>query len=172
MISDFHKDLDFSHETEDLPIWFDCYQQFFPNMVTMSSHRSDGYWQREGVDRSVILDNTKQILIDEKARRKSYNDIALEYISNDQSRAAGWVCKPLKADYIAYAILPTGKCFLLPVIQLHQAWNKHGEDWKSSFFKIKAENKGYTTLSVAVPVDILFKSIGSFLRCNFSPILT
>lgn len=70
-----------------------------------------------GIDRSVILENSKQILIDEKARFPSkngfsYPDILLEHISNDQTNAPGWTCKPLRADYICYAITGLGQAYL------------------------------------------------------------
>ena len=36
----------------------------------MVDHRDDGEHQRAGIDRSVILANSKQLLIDEKVRNK------------------------------------------------------------------------------------------------------
>ena len=80
----------------------------------------------------------------------------------------GWACKPLRADYIAYAIAPLGMCYLLPVIQLQQAWRRKGELWKASCFIVRAPNRGYTTLSAAVPVHELFSEIGRALRVPFA----
>lgn len=167
-VHDFNDSLAASHKASDLPIWEDIYRKSFPDFLMMADHRKDGEWQRAGIDRSVILENSKQILIDEKIRWKPYADIAVEYISNDITGAPGWACKPLRADYIAYAIAPLGICYLLPVIQLQQAWSRKGEYWKDNCFTIKAPNRGYTTLSAAVPVNELFSEIGKALRIPFT----
>lgn len=175
----FKKSLKKSHEVEDLPIWEEIYKKAFPNIAVMVNHRQDGFHQRAGVDRSVILNNSKQILIDEKARfrneitGKVYTDIALEYFSDTDRKTPGWVCKPLQADYICYAICPLGKAYLLPVIELQKAWGKNGNDWIQKFPKIESfneENGNYwTTTSVGVPPEILFPKIGNELRICFEP---
>lgn len=158
-----------------MPIWEEVYRKAFPSFSGMISYRQDGFWQREGVDRGVLLSNTKQIFIDEKVRGKNkktnkvYSDILLEYTSSDATGSPGWVCKPLRADFIAYLIAPLGICHLLPVIQLQSAWDKHGREWKENYRKIKSRNNGYNTLSVAVPTHVLYRSIGSQLRVNFEP---
>ena len=124
---DFKECLNESHRVSDLPFWYDLYEKFFPNMVSMQSYNEYGYWQQQGVDRGIILDTSKQILIDEKVRYRNaitgkvYDDIALEYWSSYEHKKAGWVCKPLMADYIAYVIVPLGICYMLPVIQLQSA---------------------------------------------------
>ena len=181
MPHNFNDSLAKSHAAVDLPLWDVVYKQAFPYMIAFHDHREDGQHQRSGIDRSVILDNSKQILIDEKARYKNkngkiYSDIALEYLSNEERCIAGWVCKPLLADYIAYAILPLGKAYLMPVIQLQLAWKRYGEQWKLDYpFKIKAYNENYgikyTTISVGIPVAVLFKAIGDCLRVNFTPLM-
>jgi hypothetical protein len=171
----FQESLLKSHAAEDNPIWEEIYRKAFPGFACMVNHRQDGPHQRAGIDRSVILYNSKQLLIDEKARYRNaktghvYQDIALEYLSNEERGVPGWVCKPLMADYIAYAILPIGKCYLLPVTQLQAAWTKHGEDWIDRYRQIPAQNDGYTTLSCPIPVDVLFAAIGSCLRVSFEP---
>jgi hypothetical protein len=40
-------------------------------MAAMIDHRQDGEHQRAGIDRSIVLNNSKQILIDEKVREKT-----------------------------------------------------------------------------------------------------
>lgn len=177
-VHDFNDSLSVSNSASDLPIWKTCYEKFFPDMVSMVDHREMGHWQHDGIDRSIILKNSKQILIDEKFRPKSYPqydkekekfyyDIALEFISNDTKNTPGWVSKSLKCDYVAYAIGDIRKCYLLPIIQLQLAWRKNSEEWKNKYFIAIARNNSYKTHSCCVPVDILFKDIGSFLRCDF-----
>lgn len=171
-VHDFSDSLAASHRASDLSIWEEIYRKSFPDFLAMVDHRQDGEHQRAGIDRSVILENSKQILIDEKIRWKPYPDIAVEYLSNDRTGAPGWACKPLRADYIAYAIAPLGMCYLLPVIQLQQAWRRKGELWKASCFIVRAPNRGYTTLSAAVPVHELFSEIGRALRVPFAALET
>lgn len=65
-------------------------------MVSSQSYHEYGYWQQQGVDRGIILNKSKQILIDEKVRfrnkltGKVYDDIVLEYSSNYEKRVPGW----------------------------------------------------------------------------------
>lgn len=142
----------------------------------MVNHRQNGEHQRAGIDRSVILENSKQILIDEKVRFRNpitkmvYTDIALEEWSDDARRTPGWAEKPLRADYIAYAIAPLGKCYLLPVIQLQSAWKQNKDKWKATRKPIRAQNSGWVTISWGIEVPVLFAAIGSCLRCSFNPV--
>jgi len=175
-MNDFEACLKQSHAAEDWPVWGQVYTQAFPQMLEMISHREDGPHQRAGIDRSVIMANSKQILIDEKARGRNkitgkvYDDIALEYMSDAERSMQGWVCKPLLADYIAYAILPLGKCYLLPVIQLQAAWEANKGRWLKQYGTIKAKNPTWTTLSCCVSPDELFSRIGACLRLTFDAI--
>ena len=173
---DFQKSLKKSHAAEDLPFWLEAYRAAFPTMRAMVNHREDGDHQRAGIDRSIVLENSKQILIDEKVRYRNsngqvYTDIALEYLSDQARGTPGWVCKPLLCDYIAYAIAPLGICYLLPVTQLQSAWVNHGEQWISKYFSVVAQNKSngnyWKTISVAVPAGEVFKAIGQCLRVRF-----
>ena len=125
---DFDESLTKSHKAEDMPFWEETYRKAFPNMQSMLSHRQDGEHQRNGIDRSIILENSKQILIDEKVRWKAYDDIALEFLSDKKRNLPGWVCKPLQCDYIAYAIAPRGVLLFIAstptAICLARAWRK------------------------------------------------
>lgn len=179
MAHNFTESLAMSHAAEDLPVWEEVYRAAFPNMVAFINHRDDGQHQRNGIDRSVILNNAKQIWIDEKVRGRNkktgkvYTDIALEYLSDSERGVPGWVCKPLLCDYIAYAIAPIGKCYLLPVPQLQQAWQRHRLDWVHRYREVKAHNRSgnreWWTLSVPVPANVLFAAIGACLRVEFTP---
>lgn len=158
-----------SWAASDLPLWGDCYRQFFGLDCTLVDHRADGPHQRAGIDRSVIMSDSKQILIDEKIRWVDYGDIALEEWSKE-SMIPGWITKPLRCDYIAYAIAPAGKCYLLPVIQLQKAWRKNNEQWKINYDAIRARNETYTSISWPIPVDKLMLSIAAVSIATFNPI--
>lgn len=179
MEHNFDDCLEQSHSASELPFWHDCYASAFPTMIGFHNHRHDGQHQRAGIDRSVILQNGKTILIDEKVRGRNkisnrvYTDIALEEFSDEERQVPGWVIKPLLCDYIAYAIAPLGKCYLLPVIQLQTAWLANSSQWKENSRPLRAKNsfngRKWTTLSWGVAVPTLFKAIGDCLRVQFTP---
>jgi len=166
----FAEDLKYSHDCEVADCWREIYENAFPCMVAMIDHREDGWHQRSGVDRSVLMCNSKQILVDEKSRRiKDTGDIMLEYVSNDNRGTPGWVEKSLMADYIAYAFMPSGTAYLLPVLQLQSAWAKNKDAWVAAYGTRAAKNESYLTLNCPVPTNVLFPAIGSALRVEFSP---
>lgn len=171
-VHSFNESLRRSHAASDLPCWKQIYEAAFPGMVACIDHRQDGDHQRQGIDRSIILSNSKHILVDEKIRYRDYGDVLLEYWSNHERQIAGWVCKPLLSDYICYAIAPTGHAFLLPVPQLQQAWEVNGGEWCHRFGSRNARNNGYTTVSCPVPLEVLYPAIGECLRVRFEPVST
>lgn len=167
MKHDFNESLAKSHSASDLPIWEEVYQKAFPTMLAMVDHREDGEHQRAGIDRSVILANAKQLLIDEKVRFKDYGDILIEFISNDRRQSPGWAEKDLRCDYIAYAVIPSGRCFVLPVPQLQLAWKFKKADWIQRFGTRAAQNEGYRTINCPVPVGVLFPAITKAMNIPF-----
>lgn len=178
----FEDSLKESHAACDLPFWEDCYREAFPGMIAMHDHRQNGDHQKLGIDRSVIFSNGKSVWIDEKVRGRNkitgivYRDIALEEISDLKNGTPGWLCKPLMCDWIAYAIAPLGRCYLLPVLPLQRAWRCNKADWKQEHPRIEAHNRsrdGYrrwTTISWAIPVGTLFRAIKDCLQVTFDPI--
>ncbi len=170
---DFKECLAFSHLGSSMSFWEGVYRTFFPTMMNMLDMRHDGPHQRNGVDRVITLHNSKQVTVDEKLRGRNrktgkvYEDIALEEFSDEARKTPGWVTKPLMCDYIAYAIAPLGKCYLLPVIQLQTAWLMNCSVWKQTCFEVRAYNKGWVTVSWAVPVKDVFRAVGACLRAEF-----
>lgn len=166
MLHDFQQSLELSHEYEDAPWWVQVYSKAFLGFNSMMSVRKDGWAQRGGIDRVVQLSSGKTVTIDEKVRSKDWDDIALERWSDRDKRTPGWVQKDLACDFIAYAFVPTQRCFLLPFLTLRKAWQLEGRRWcemaaeeVGGFKVIEAKNKGYVTESIAVPTDILMASI-------------
>jgi hypothetical protein len=115
--------------------------------------------QRQGVDRVILLANSKILLIDEKKRREEYPDILLEYISVDTTGAPGWMEKDLIIDYLAYAFMKSQRVHLFPWPMLRRAWCRYKDEWIDTYPIIKAQNYGYKTISVAVPTDVLRKAV-------------
>lgn len=177
---DFSESLAASHAAEDLPLWGEAYRAAFPGYAAHISHRADGDHQRAGIDRSVILDNGRQIKIDEKIRWRNaktgrvYDDILLEYWSvyrgaGDSRNQRGWVCKPLLCDFIAYAIAPLGVCYMLPVVQLRLAWAANHREWIRRHKRCVASNPGYDTISVAVPCGEVMAALSASHVVAFTP---
>lgn len=162
----FEQSLAESHRHADAPWWNEVYRQAFPNMRYAHDLRADGWAQRAGVDRQILLRDGTAIEVDEKVRSRDWGDIALEYWSDPKRKVRGWIAKDLRCDYIAYAIAPTCVCYLLPFPLLRRAWRDNCHDWVRRYPSIQAENESasgyrYTTLSVGVPVDVLLGALQS-----------
>lgn len=181
MIADhsFEHSLRASRAASILPIWEETYRKAFPDFATMCDHSMNGYWQKQGIDRSVILHSSKQILIDEKVRfrnhltGKVYTDILLEVWSDKERKIPGWIQKPLMCDFIAYAIAPLGVCYLLPVVQLQQAWVRNGERWIKDYGTKSASNSSrsgsWITESVCIPPSVIGAAMVSVMEIAFTP---
>ena len=158
-VHDFNTDLAYSEKASEEPFWQAVYRKAFPDLACFMANDHDNIAQRRGVDRVLLLNNQRVVYIDEKKRREVYQDILLEYISNDRTKAPGWINKDLAIDYLAYAFMPTYRCYLLDWLMLRRAWLRFGDDWKRRYPNIEAKNKSYSTWSVAVPITILCKVI-------------
>lgn len=158
-VHDFAERLAFSHAQADLDMWPQVYANAFHNLTTMNDIRQDGWAQRGGIDRVLVLSSGKTLTVDEKVREKDYGDILLEYWSDERRRTPGWVAKDLACDFIAYAVLPTQKCYLLPFQTLRKAWRNNHREWVANYKRIEAQNKGYVTVSVGVPIPVLMDAL-------------
>lgn len=154
-IHDFKERLRWSEKQGDEPFWNAVYIKAFYNLVNHMTCSGDTLSQRQGIDRVVHLASGQTLYIDEKKREKDYNDILLEYISVDKTNAPGWMEKDLNIDYLAYAFMPSKRCYLFPWLPLRRAWIKFKDDWKAKYPRISGKNADYITYSVAVPIKIL-----------------
>lgn len=166
MIHSFEESLAKSHEHEDAPWWREVYAAAFPRHLSAVSVRQDGWAQRAGIDRVVTLRSGKTVTVDEKVRSRSYGDIALEQWSDLRRGKPGWVQKDLACDFIAYAFVPDHRCYLLPFLTLRRAWRLNGREWvrlaeaqDGGYRLVDAENQGYVTRSVAVPIPDLLSAV-------------
>lgn len=159
MTHDFQTSLAYSHEQEDAPWWREVYTQAFPTLQAMTSVRNDGWAQRGGIDRLLTLSDGTVLKVDEKVRRQDWPDIALERWSDFDRRVPGWVKKPLTCDYIAYALVPSQTCYLLPFQLLRRAWDTHEDEWMAKGHRIEAQNRRYTTVSYGVPTRVVLDAI-------------
>jgi len=172
-MNEFAQDLKFSTDASTQDFWFSIYERAFHNMVKREVVEPGfAHWehyQRQGIDSVITLSNHRMICIDEKVRRKKWNDIALEIMSNKQKGTPGWMNKDLTIDYLAYAFLPTQEVYLYPWPMLKRAWGKYHNQWLVKYGKINAANKvngrfAYTTVSCPVPIDVLNSSVSEMMH--------
>ena len=93
-----------------------------------------------------------------KKRRKDYGDILLELWSVWEQRKLGWLFT-CRCNYIVYTIMSTQKVYLLPVLLLKKAWLTNSKDWLKRYKIIDANNRTYTTKSIAIPTETLLRAI-------------
>lgn len=139
--------------------WLPIYRRAFPTLMSAVAIKQDGWAQRGGIDRLLTLACGRTFTVDEKIRTEDWPDVLLERWSDEARRTPGWVQKPLAADFIAYAHAPAATCVLLPVPALQRAWRLHGRQWIGLFGQRRAENPGYTSVSVPVPRGVLMQAI-------------
>lgn len=154
-VHDFYERLAYSQQGSDEGFWNEVYEQAFVGFLSATPVLGDSQAQRLGIDRLVFLSSGQVLRIDEKKRDTVYPDILLEYLSNDRTGAKGWIEKELQIDYLAYAFMPIKKVFLYPWQQLRVAWKRNGASWKKRYRNVAAQNYGYKTWSVAVPIEVL-----------------
>ena len=180
-IHDFDERLAYSHDQADAPFWQEVYRKAFPDMATCLDLRQDGWHQRAGRDRAIILTSGRSIFIDEKARSRSYGDILIEIWSRYPKNLGppyapvkgakpGWALEPKDCDFLAYACIPTQVCYLIPFLGIRAAWIKYRSMWlrkasgkRNGFRFAVAPNATYNTISVAVPPDVLQANIADAL---------
>jgi len=166
-VHDFRESLQKAADQADAPWWLGVYRKAFPDLESCVSVREDGWAQRGGIDRVLTLKSGRTLSVDEKVRYKDRDDIALEYWSDEARKIRGWVAKDLACDFIAYAFVPSGRCYLLPFQTLRRAWRDNRKEWVRDHFRVEAENPGYKTISVAVPIAILMSALGDAMLVRF-----
>lgn len=158
-VHNFQESLARSNGAADAPWWIEVYRRAFPSLMATVCVRSDGWAQRGGIDRVITLASGRTVTVDEKVREKDWPDILLERWSDEARKIPGWVQKPLACDYIAYAFVPSQRCYLLPTLTLQRAWREFGRQWCEEYPEIRADNGRYITVSVAVPTDVLMRAM-------------
>lgn len=186
VVHDFGESLAYSHSQADQPWWEEVYRRAFPDMVSMVDLRHDGWHQRAGRDRAIVLSTGRTIYIDEKSRKEDWPDILVEIWSvypkagrppypEVAGAKPGWAVEVKDCDWLAYAIEPTRTCYLLPYLGLRAAVAKKLHVWKDratsrrdGFRWCLAPNGTYDTISIAVPTEILKRAINNALTVTWS----
>lgn len=174
-VHDFATSLEKSNKHADAPWWGTVYSQAFPNLQAAHNVRQDGWAQRAGIDRQLVLEDGTILKVDEKVREEAWPDFCLEFWSDTRRRTPGWVAKDLTCDFIAYAFIPTEECYLLPFHLLRRAWRANGRAWvargrerEGGFRIVAARNHGYVTTSVAVPRGVVLSAITEATHVRWS----
>jgi len=164
VIHSFGKSLKRSHEIAGEPFWEEIYREFFPDFHSMAYIEKDGWAQRGGVDRIIVLGSSRIVKIQEKCREEVWPDILLERWSDRGSRKPGWIQENLDCDYLAYVFLPTKECHMLPFLALRRAWRMFGREWIERYPPTIAANRGWVTEGVPVPIAALYLALSEASR--------
>jgi hypothetical protein len=167
-VHDFGEKLAMSHAHQDAAWWKEIYWQAFGRDVIMANVRNNGWAQQAGIDRVLTLKSGKVVTVDEKVREKHWPDILLERWSDERRRIPGWVQKNLACDFLAYAFIPSGVCYLFPFLTLRRCWRLNGRNWCEAYKPVRAQNNGYVTVSVAVPTTVLLNAMRDTMIVSWS----
>lgn len=185
VIHSFDERLAYSHAQADQPWWDLIYRQAFPDMVASADLRHDGWHQRAGRDRAIVLSSGRTIYVDEKVRSEHYEDVLVEvwsvYPNNGGAPYApvagaelGWARKVLDCDWLAYAFEPSQTCHLFPFLGLRAAFERQRLGWIeqatqriNGFRWVLAPNGRYKTVSIAVPTAVLGSAIANAMTVSW-----
>lgn len=132
------------------------FKEMFPGCTEIEYHDDDLGRQFVGID-ATIHANGEAYPIEIKIRYRNaktgklYNDVLLEFISNDVSGDPSWVVKETYSEYFIYLIPELGVGYKFSAVLLQRAWERLGESWKAKYGVKKAFNRQYYTHNVAVP---------------------
>lgn len=151
---------------DDATWWRDFYR------ATLTHYRghevvTDRALQRQGIDHRVRAGDA-ELLIDCKVRGRRYPDVLLEIKHEhvDGRRTKGWARKPLRCHYLAYIYKSEAAGLLISFHLMQRALAAHYDEWKrkataevDGFRWVSAKNTTYTTISLAVPTDVLLATM-------------
>ena len=153
-------------ERQGQPDLYKVYKKLWPGLEEIEDVRGKDP-QYHGIDHIVCMPGNVTIPIQAKVRTTDYEDILLEYISNDRTKSPGWIEERSLAEWFFYLIMPKEKCYYFHWRNLQHLWNinkyewiKLGEQRSKGFMVVKAKNINYTTISVAVPSKIILDALG------------
>jgi len=168
VVHNFNECLARSHSYAEAPWWHEVYENAFPTMQAALNVRQNGWAQRAGIDRQIVLDCGRIIKVDEKVRERDYDDFFLEYYSVVQDKTRGWVAKDLDCDYIAYAFVPSQTCYLLPFLELRRAWRNNRCTWVDRYPVRDIPNERYDTRGVCVPINVVLDAISDAMKVTWN----
>ena len=173
-VFDFYQSLHESHQCQDLPFWKEVYQGFFGDGITLVNNSQKGPHQILGIDRTVVLPDSRVYHIEEKVDYHDNKNMFIEYWSDVERQVPGWINKTLFCDYLVYAILALGESYFFKPLPLQKTWRNNQERWIEEYGEKKVNNRSggrtYTTIGVPVPVDEVYRQYKLSHRVRFTPL--
>lgn len=165
-VCDFNKDLEFSKDNNFINIYKMCFGEDIE-----VEYLNDYHYQKQGIDCKIIFPDGQELFIEEKKRRKYYNDILLEIWSNVEDKKPGWV-KYSQADYLCIMFADTKIFLMLDMYLIKLAWKKYDYIWLVKYKPILVKNRSYsgseyTTENRAIPKEELLEAMK---ECSLEPV--
>jgi len=112
----------------------------------------DPAWQKQGIDRVLELSDGRRVPVEYKADFIAHRtgNLIFELVSVDTTGTPGWGLTS-RADYLVYLIAKTDEVYFIRLPDLRQ-WVLSR---KSEFREVAADNGGYRTISLLVPLHRL-----------------
>jgi len=172
----FNDDYDWANNPKNHILISQAILDYWPNVSEIVYSKEHSKEDRSGVDCTVYFNDNTSTTIDYKIRRSYYDDILLEEWSNChfnwqskqviKGNSIGWALDESKScEWILYAKIPPNKqpeFYFYRFNLLLNAFKSNITTWKNSskcFYPKAAFNHKYTTVSIAVPHDILDNAI-------------
>jgi len=154
-IRNFKEDLEMSESEELDSLMNYFYLKKIKNIIKIKKVNYNKYpnLQKQGVDKIALLKNGNKLLIEEKFRFNSYNDIFIETHSSENTQ--GWINKKTKTDILVYYIIPEEKVYVFDYRLLKRKFEKWNREWLVRYGYTYSNNKGYTSKGICIPVEIL-----------------
>ena len=153
---------------------FPHYEEKMGNIISYKEETSRGF-QHMGIDRRIFArdkGSVKSFTVEEKIRRKFYNDFLLEVVSNnnrepDSVEGKGWIKKDLKCDLIAFYFLENNRFYLFNWKIFKLTYELNASQWIEkalneedgfSFKSTKNQKRNgekYHTVNIVIPANIL-----------------
>lgn len=156
-MNNFKRDLEYSLEVRADKHFNIFYREAFPDLKAIV-FVEDIETQKKGIDKFLHFGNGKVVSIDEKKRRKAYNDIFLEVYSNLEWKSWGWLFTS-HCDFIVYYIEPLRKAYILNTLYLRMAWWNNKNKWVKKYGWKQCFNEKYSSLGVCVEAETLIECI-------------
>lgn len=178
VVHDFQAKLAESNTLSDEDSWIGFYERVWPGQIVCSVRiDKDSVFQRWGVDREIKLVTGQQFTVDEKKRTKDYGDMLIEewsqfYGERDTRNKVGWTRDRAKrCDFVAWAVVPSGKCWLIPFDLLRRTTHAYLGDWKKAAgtrYPSISQNRNYQTVNCPVSWDRLWMDMRRVSEKAFS----
>lgn len=145
--------------------WRGVYPKLFGAVKAISAVTKGWRDQSGGVDRRITLVSGQELRIEEKSDWYEPKNFFLEYWSDVDRGALGWIEKPLGCHFLVYSFvnLKPWRVYRIPWAPLRQAWDIYGDLWIWEYGEKRRDNerngRKWTTVGVAVPIHVVLNAV-------------